>query len=146
MRAYTVQCRLPSEPPVVLVERFSWRALIFGPLWLLWNGLWLSAIALLALMVGLQVAVEGLQLGQAAETAAGIVLAIWFGCTARDWRRWRLAARGHVLVDTVIAASKAEAEWRYAHRAEEARQCRPTPQPVAEPADPQPVAERADPP
>lgn len=126
MRAYTVQRQPSYGAPVVLPERFSWWALIFGPLWLLWNGLWLSALGLFALEIGVQAGIEHLRLGPVVAGAAGLAVAIWFGFTARDWQRWRLAASGYVLVDTVIADSESEAEWRHTHRFAEQRPRRAT--------------------
>jgi hypothetical protein len=55
MNVYTVHLKgsqddlATLERAVFVREGFSWAALIFGPLWLLWNRLWLALVVWLAL-------------------------------------------------------------------------------------------------
>lgn len=59
MNVYTVHLKGPPddlaalERAVFVREGFSWSALLFGPLWLLWNRLWLALAIVLALEAGL---------------------------------------------------------------------------------------------
>ncbi|HYZ31377.1 MAG TPA: DUF2628 domain-containing protein [Crenalkalicoccus sp.] len=103
MRIWTVH--LPPErgarrAPVLVREGFSWSAFLFGPLWLLANGLWLSALLLLLAGVAL-----GL-LPPVAAFAAELALALLTGAFARDLRRWSLARRGWLLANVVVARDR----------------------------------------
>lgn len=53
MRAYTLH--LPpaatTQAPILIAERFSWWALVFGPLWLMRHGVWWWGLGGLAVLV-----------------------------------------------------------------------------------------------
>ena len=102
MRIYTVHLR-PLAPPVLVPERFSWGALLFGPLWLAAYRAWVpAAIALAASLLILALASDATQ----AVLLAG--LAVLLGQSGQDLRRWSLAQRGYRLV-RVLAASNEDA-------------------------------------
>ncbi len=50
-----------AERVVFLLEKFSWPALLFGPLWLLWNRLWLAFAFWFAAMALIGAAVAALK-------------------------------------------------------------------------------------
>lgn len=117
MKIYTVHS-LPwsaaSDGDLIIVrEGFSWWALIFGPLWALWHGLWRTAIVLVAISLAIG-ALAGL-LGMAADAATWLqlVVQIGFGLWANDLRRMGLARRGYVERAVVAGGSLQEAEQRY---------------------------------
>jgi len=115
MRIYTVHYRPEAGGgDVVLVkEGFSWPALVFGPLWALWHGLWVVALCLLALIVlaGAIGAVVGLD--GVTEAAVSMGLAIAVGCTANDLRRWTLDRRGFSEEAVVMGGGEDEALRRF---------------------------------
>ena len=49
MKTYTVHLHR-RKPPVLVPERFSWGALFFGPLWLLWHHAWIAAVLAVAVL------------------------------------------------------------------------------------------------
>lgn len=59
MNVYTVHLKgspddlATLERAVLIREGFSWAALIFGPLWLLWHRLWLALVVWLAALTAL---------------------------------------------------------------------------------------------
>jgi len=114
MRAYTVQVPRDGAPEaaVLVAEGFAWWAVVFGPLWFLWQGLWVSAIGLAVLQTAVSLAAEAL-VGPAAGMVPALGIALLVGYTARDWRRWRLERRGYRLAGVVIADSADAAELRW---------------------------------
>lgn len=96
MRIYTVHYRPEAGGGdiVPVKEGFCWPALLFGPLWALWHGLWSVALGLVALiaLLGAAGAVLGLDVVTAAALSMGTATAI--GGTANDLRRWTLERRG----------------------------------------------------
>jgi hypothetical protein len=104
MRVFTVHTppaenASAGEPmPLMVPERFSWAALLFGPLWLLAHKLWGPAAVLF---------VASAVLGFVSPwAAAGLQLV--FAFEAEDVRRWALARQGWSVAG-VVAAADAEA-------------------------------------
>jgi hypothetical protein len=100
---YTVHLR-PGGVPVLVEERFSCGAALFGPFWLAAHAAWVPAgIALLPYIA-------------IAALGPGIGVLLWFatawllGLFGQDLRRWSLERRGHALVH-VLAARDAEAAY-----------------------------------
>jgi len=88
-----------AEKPVLLIpERFSWLAFLFGLPWLLWHRLWLEAALYLGLVLVLGALLPALILPPA-------MLAVEFllGAEAQDLRRAALARRGWRLTEVVAA-------------------------------------------
>jgi hypothetical protein len=88
--------------PLLVPERFSWAALLFGPLWLLAHRLWWPAAALLgaSMLLGLL----------SPWAAAGVQLV--FAFEAEDVRRWALARQGWTVAGVVAAADAERATQR----------------------------------
>ena len=52
MRTYRIYSH-PNRPvPMVVKVGFSWPAIIFGPLWFLFNKMWLTAAIVVGFVVG----------------------------------------------------------------------------------------------
>ena len=101
MRYYTVHLR-PGAAPILVPEKFSWGAAIFGPIWLLAHRAWIAAaISVLAI-----VAIEALSRGTA-TVVLWLAYAWLLGLFGHDLRRWTLEGRGYALVH-VVAARDAE--------------------------------------
>jgi hypothetical protein len=117
VRTFTLQVPPHHAEPIVLAEGFSWGAFIFGPLWFLWHGLWVSALMLLAV----ELALSGLltQAGVPVEVVGipTIGLSLLVGFNARDWWRMTLARRNFTFAGVVMAQNLDEAEWKLMQRA-----------------------------
>ena len=117
MKIYSVQT-LPwssaSDADVALVaEGFSWPALIFGPFWALWHGMWRTAIVLLVIAVA--IGSLGALAGLAADMVSvlQILIQIGLGLWGNDLRRAALARQGYVERAVVAGRNGEEAEHRY---------------------------------
>ena len=117
MKIYSVQA-LPwsaaSDADVVLVpEGFNWFALIFGPFWALWHGMWRTAIALV--VIGAVLGGLGALIGVEPDVVSvfQFLVQIGLGLWGNDLRRAALARRGYVERAVVCGRNQDEAEQRY---------------------------------
>lgn len=101
-----------AERARLVRDGFSWGALVFGSLWLAWNGMWLLFVALTVGAVAL-IGVVSLALSPDVATVVAVGLHVWFGFEARGLRRWSLAGRGWTLTGIVEARKRRTAERRY---------------------------------
>jgi uncharacterized membrane protein required for colicin V production len=103
----------PAQGFEAVKEGFSWPALFFGPLWLLFKQLWLFAVAWITASVILS-SIEGIsdEVGMASGPmtmvyllVAGGYLALWLipAFKGNSWRAKNLLKRGYTLVRTVQA-------------------------------------------
>jgi len=102
-----------SERVAFVREGFTFWGFLFGPFWLLWNRLWLEAIAVAALAAGLYAIL--IQLG-AGEQTAGIVnllVALIIGFEGNDLIRWRLQRKGYTFISSVAGRDSEECEHRF---------------------------------
>jgi hypothetical protein len=100
MTSWTVHIR-NGRPVVLLPERFSIAAALFGPAWLLWHAAWIPAVLLACAWV---VAVVVTPTALLPAVAFGLV---WFaGLTGRDLRRWAMARRGWREAHVVVASGE----------------------------------------
>ena len=103
MRVFSAHTR-PARAPVLVPERFSWGAAIFGPLWLFAHRAWIAGIlALLAAML-----IGWLAPGEW-KLPLAIALGALLGLFGQDFRRWSLARRGFLLAHVVAARDRDEA-------------------------------------
>ena len=93
MRTYTALTR-PASCPELVPEGFSLMALLFGPLWLAFNGAWAFAV--------LAVAID-LLLYRFAPSWSWAVMPVLTGLFGQDLRRAALTLRGFTLVHVVAA-------------------------------------------
>jgi Protein of unknown function (DUF2628) len=122
MQIYTVhESSRPSElleqrasDVVFIKEGFTWWGFLFGPLWLLYHGLWFEFIGALLILAGASsVLMEaGMSSGDAA-TLANLLLALIVGFEGNNLRRWRLARKGYVFLTSVAGKSFEECERRF---------------------------------
>ncbi|WP_127075313.1 DUF2628 domain-containing protein [Rhodomicrobium lacus] len=102
-----------SEHVAFVREGFTFWGFLFGPFWLLWNRLWLEAIAVAALAAGLYAIL--IQFG-AGEQTAGIVnllVALIIGFEGNDLIRWRLQRKGYTFISSVAGRDREECEHRF---------------------------------
>jgi Protein of unknown function (DUF2628) len=121
MAVYTVHEPLPrgdevsSDPErfVFVRDGFYFWAFLFGPLWMLWRGLWLVTVLFFALTILLQVGLWAISAPDAAKAAVALLLALLIGFEAGTLRRWTLARRGWKNVGVVVGDSLESAERRF---------------------------------
>ena len=129
---------------VFLREKFSWPALFFGPLWLLWHYLWLGLLLWVVAFFALAVLVVLFKLNETAMLAAFIVPSLIVAFEATALRRRKLMRKGLRDAGVVIAQDIEIAERRFfadwTERAQVATNERPAP-PAGSvpPLDPSPV-------
>jgi hypothetical protein len=102
-----------AEKIVFLREKFSWPALFFAPIWLLWHTLWIGFIAWLAaeFAIGALTQLFGLHPGATA-------LALWLpnlivAFEASELRRRKLIRKGYSDAGIVVAENLEDAERRF---------------------------------
>jgi hypothetical protein len=117
MRIFTLH-EAPSDEggrktAILIPERFSFGAFLFGPFWLLAQGAWRAALLfLLALVLLLVLAgLAGFDEGALAVALSGYALLC--GASANDCRRAALRRRGYRFIGVIAAPSQDEAELRY---------------------------------
>jgi hypothetical protein len=107
MKVFTVHARGGGTPRTRLVrEGFSFWAFLFGPLWLLWRGLWLVLLGYLLLVVAVAF------LPDPWEGWVGFGLQVMLGLHARDLERWTLRRRGFSAEGVVAAPDEEMAVFR----------------------------------
>ncbi len=106
MKTYTVHLHR-RKPPVLVPERFSWGALIFGPLWLLLKGVWIPAV-LSGAVLFLACTVPPPPL----RPLAAIGVMVLLGLLGNDLRRWDLGFRRFRIGCVVAARNRDEALFR----------------------------------
>jgi hypothetical protein len=141
MRLYTVYLPEPSsatpaqaalEGAIFVREGFHFWAFLLGPLWCLWRGLWLPALAVLALGAILMGIGRALQLSSETQILTGLVLALLIGLEAANLRRLGLRRRRYVERGSVAASNLADAEAIFfGHVASPQTEPQPTPAPPA---------------
>ena len=119
--AYTVH--EPPHPPADRLERaeqlvfvkdgFSWAALIFGPLWLLFNRMWAALLIYLLVAIAIGTVFELLSFPDIWASLAGIALNFMLALEADSIRRWTLERRGWKQIGTVVGRTPAECERRF---------------------------------
>ena len=104
----------PLGRAVLVREGFNWLAFFFAPFWALAEGLWLTALPLIAALAAIIVVPLALGLGPLLPAVLGLGYGVLAGMSANDWRRAGLARRGWRLVEVVAAPDRARALIRYA--------------------------------
>ncbi len=97
MTFYTVHLRTGAAP-VLVAERFSLAAGVFGPLWLAAHRAWIAAAIALAIAIVIGVFARG------TVAALSWFAYVWLlGMFGHDLERWALERRGYVLVHVLAA-------------------------------------------
>jgi Protein of unknown function (DUF2628) len=101
---------------VFVRDGFSFWALLFGPLWLLWHRLWLALIGYIAVTVGVAVALALLHAGAGTRFTVMLLIALLMGLEAASLRRWTMSRRKWRQLDVVVADDEETAERRFFDR------------------------------
>jgi hypothetical protein len=123
MSVYTVHAPtalgadLRATDRIVFVrDGFHFWAMVFGPLWLIWNRLWLATIGLVIFGIALDVGLARLGVGGAAIGLVNLVVALLVGFEAASLQRWSLSWRNWRQLDIVVADDIEAAERRFFER------------------------------
>lgn len=149
MASYVVMERRPltgTRPDTVFVrDDFSYLALLFPLVWLLWHRLWFWAVLLVIVSATLAIVGEYLAPG-AAVGLAGFAISIFVALEGPAWRMDRLRRGGYADIGTVVAPGLEEAEIRwFAGRGQKAPAAPPAPVPMTRtPVTPPPLSHRGD--
>jgi hypothetical protein len=105
-----------AERVVFLREKFSWAAFVLGPLWLLWNRLWLGLAFWLAAVALIGAAVTALKLESFIAAIFLAVPSLILALEATLLQRQKLVANGFREAGVVIAEDIESAERRFFDR------------------------------
>lgn len=115
MQSYTVHPGVSGarEDVVFVADSWSWPALAFGPLWLVWHRQWLGLAGYLVIVALITGAGLALGLHPTAASALSLLLNAGLALEGHQIRRWRLESAGHPARAVVSARSLEDAETRY---------------------------------
>ena len=123
MPVYTVQARTQSgadlrstDEFVFVRDGFHFWAALLGPLWLIFNRLWLALVGWIIAIITLELALARLGAGSAAIFLANLILAILMGFEAASLKRWTLSRQHRRQLDVVVADGEEAAERRFFDR------------------------------
>lgn len=102
-----------AEKIVFLREKFSWPALFFTPIWLLWHRLWLGFVLWLAAMFVIGVLTQMLGLNPQMTALALWLPSLIAGFEAIELRRRKLIKKGFRDSGIVVADEIEDAEQRF---------------------------------
>jgi hypothetical protein len=94
-------------------EKFSWTALIFAPLWLLWHRLWLGLLGWLVAVIIIGLVAWVLMLDQTTASIAGFIPSLVVALEGTELRRMKLQRRGYRYAGVVVAQDLEDAERRF---------------------------------
>jgi len=118
MKVYTVHEPPPRkdrggaadpERMVFVRDGFYFWAFLLGPLWMIWNGLWLVLLIYAVAVAGLHMALAALGASAAVKATVGVLIALLVGLEAATLRRWSLRRwidRGVVVAPDLEAAER----------------------------------------
>jgi hypothetical protein len=101
----------------VLPEGFSFWAFLFGPLWFLFHGLWVSAILLVLVHMAVAGACQHFGVPEVFSGIASLTVSVLVGFNARDWWRLMLTRQGYRFEPVVLGRSLEQAELTLMKRA-----------------------------
>ncbi|CAH1657075.1 MULTISPECIES: DUF2628 domain-containing protein [unclassified Chelatococcus] len=108
---------MPGDPAalgdaVLLKDGFAWGAFIFQVFWCLYHRLWLVALALAVVTLGVSAGLQWFGLPSFAVTVISLLIAAFFALEANGLRRRKLERHGFRPAGVVVADSYSDAEAR----------------------------------
>ena len=94
-------------------EKFSWTALIFAPLWLLWHRLWLGLLGWVVVEIIIGLVAWVLMLDQTIASIAGFIPSLVVALEGTELRRMKLLRRGFRDAGVIVAEDLEDAERRF---------------------------------
>jgi hypothetical protein len=121
MKIYTVHYRHEdagslaglAERAVLVKEGFSWSALLIGPIWLAWRGMWLVLAFYVAAMIILAAIVRLLGLPDGVASVVAVAINLLVAMEGNGLWRWSLDRRRYKERAVTTGSSLAEAEERF---------------------------------
>jgi hypothetical protein len=120
MAVFTVHGPAANGPDLRLTDKFvfvrdgfHFWALVFGPLWLVWNRLWLATIGWIIVSVALHLSLTGLGAGWLTIWSADFMVAVLMGLEAASLQRWTFSRGRWRQLDIVVADDEESAERRF---------------------------------
>jgi hypothetical protein len=129
-----------ADGVVFLREKFRWLALLFGPLWLLWNRLWLAFFVWLIAILVLAAAAYAAGLNEEATAVVMWLPTLIIAFEGTELLRRKLLRRRYRETRVTVAADLEDAERRYFAEWENNAPVAASKQPVAPPAAANPAA------
>jgi hypothetical protein len=138
MTVYTVHEPPPGEPNgkswperiQFVRDGFYFSAFLFGPLWMVWRGLWLVLLIYLAANAVIHGALWSVEAPSLVNFIVALVVAVLIGCEAGSLRRWTLRRwreRGLVVAPNLEMAERRFFETWPARQSGSSRQGPPPP-------------------
>lgn len=131
-----------ADRAVFVRDGFSWLALLFGPVVLLWHGLWLAFVVYVAIAVGLQLAVMFAHVPDMVPTIVMTGVNVLLALDLAVLRSRKLMRQGYVEETVVSGRNRITAEQRFFDQWQGTPAIRPTPRPASPPSPPAPPALR----
>ncbi len=122
MRIYSIHAReglagmAAAEEMIFIKEGFSWPALVFGSLWLIYQRMWLVLlfyVSIMAATAGLAVMMQAVPL---IHVLSQMALAVAFAFEANNLRRWTLGLHGWRLAGFACGRTLMDSEVRFFSR------------------------------
>jgi hypothetical protein len=112
MKVFTIYTKGEKEKEVIAIsdQIFDWYAFIFGPLWFVYNRMWMTAVLSVVLIVACSYLCE-LFFGSSQYVTNAFMIV--YGFFAYDLMEYKLVKSGYALCDVVIAKTEEEAELEY---------------------------------
>src|ERR1700744_3681149 len=101
---------------VFVRDGFHFWAMIFGPLWLIWNRLWLATLGWIIVGIPPALLLARRGVGGAEILGANVLVAILRGRDAASLQRWTLSRSNWRQLDTVVGDDEETAERRFFDR------------------------------
>ncbi|MGB9167106.1 MAG: DUF2628 domain-containing protein [Rhodomicrobium sp.] len=102
-----------ADSIVFVREGFTIWGFLFGPLWLLYNRLWLAFILTLVLMAAFAGVLVELGLKNQAPGIVDILVSLIIGFEGNDILRWSLGRKGYAFIASVAGRNRLECERRF---------------------------------
>jgi hypothetical protein len=106
----------PTDRFVFVRDGFHFWAMVFGPLWLVWNRLWLATIGWIIVSIVFHLGLAALGAGRLTIWSADILIAILMGLEAATLQRWTFSRGKWRQLDIVVADDEETAEQRFFDR------------------------------
>jgi hypothetical protein len=102
-----------TDQYVFVRDGFYFWAFLFGPLWMLWRGLWLVLLLYLIVITASQVGLHMFGVPAGVRFVVGFLIALLIGFEAATLRRWTYSRRGWRNSGVVVAPDLESAERRF---------------------------------
>lgn len=99
--------RNPLDTAVFIKQGFNFWAFLLTFIWALYNRLWFAFI-LFSILSGMLAANEGIEFN-----LASLILSIWFGFEANNFKTRKLERKGYIMFDVVTGIDKLAAQTRF---------------------------------